>query len=185
MLNKVILMGRITHDLELRQTPNGVSVLSFSVAVDRNYARQGEDRQTDFIDCVAWRQTGEFISRYFGKGRMIAIEGTLQTRNYQDKNGNNRKAVEVVVDNASFTGEPRQQGQGGNYGGGYQQNSYNGGGYQQNGGYQNNGYQNNGYQNNNAGYQNPAPAPQQSPADQLNIGGIDDFEVLSDDGVPF
>ena len=80
MLNKVILMGRITHDLELRQTPNGVSVLSFSIAVDRSFARQGEERQTDFIDCVAWRQQAEFISRYFGKGRMIAVEGELQTR---------------------------------------------------------------------------------------------------------
>ena len=182
MLNRVILMGRITHDLELRQTPNGVSVLSFSVAVDRSFAKQGEERQTDFIDCVAWRQQAEFISRYFGKGRMIALEGELQTRTYTDKNGNNRKACEVVVDRVSFTGEPKQQGQGGGYGGGYQQNSYNG-----NGGYQNNGYQNGGYQNNQQNsYQNPAPAPQQqSPADQLNIGGIDDFEVLSDDGVPF
>ena len=171
MLNKVILMGRITHDLELRQTPNGVSVLSFSIAVDRSFARQGEERQTDFIDCVAWRQQAEFISRYFGKGRMIAVEGELQTRSYQDKNGNNRKAVEVVIDRASFTGEPRQQG--GYQQNGYQnsQNSYNG--YQQQGGYQNNN-----------SYQNAQPA-QQAPADALNIGEIDDFEVLSDDGVPF
>lgn len=110
MLNRVILMGRITHDLELKQTPNGVSVLSFSIAVDRGYARQGEERQTDFINCVAWRQRAEFINNYFAKGRMIAIEGTLQTRTYDDKNGVKHYVTEVVVDNVSFTGEPKQQG---------------------------------------------------------------------------
>lgn len=110
MLNRVIIMGRITHDLELKQTPNGVSVLSFSVAVERNFAKQGEERQADFIDCVAWRQTAEFISKFFGKGRMIALEGEIQTRTYQDKDGNKRKATEIVVDNASFTGEAKQGG---------------------------------------------------------------------------
>lgn len=105
MLNRVILMGRITQDLELKQTPNGTSVLSFSVAVERSFARQGEERQTDFINCVAWRQQAEFISKYFGKGRMIAIEGNLRTRNYDDKNGVKHYVTEVFVDNASFTGE--------------------------------------------------------------------------------
>ena len=113
MLNRVILMGRITHDLELRQTPNGVSVLSFSLAVERSFARQGEERQTDFIDCVAWRQQAEFISRYFGKGRMIAIEGQIQTRTFQDKNGNNRKAVEVIVKDAYFGESKKDNGSGG------------------------------------------------------------------------
>lgn len=110
MLNRVIIMGRITHDLELKQTPNGVSVLSFSVAVERNFAKQGEERQADFIDCVAWRQTAEFISKFFGKGRMIALEGEIQTRTYQDKDGNNRKVTEIVVSQASFTGEKKEGG---------------------------------------------------------------------------
>ena len=105
MLNKVILMGRITQDLEVKQTPSGVSVLSFSVAVQRNYARQGEERQTDFINCVAWRQQAEFIGRYFRKGRMIAVEGELRTRTYDDKNGTKHYTTDVYVDGVSFTGE--------------------------------------------------------------------------------
>lgn len=109
MLNRVILMGRITHDLELKQTPSGVSVLTFSVAVERSYSKQGEERQTDFINCVAWRQQAEFISRYFGKGRMIALEGNLRTRSYDDKNGSKHYVTEVFVDSASFTGEKGSQ----------------------------------------------------------------------------
>lgn len=105
MLNRVILMGRITQELELKQTPNGTSVLSFSIAVDRSYSKQGEERQTDFINCVAWRQQAEFISKYFGKGRMIAIEGNLRTRNYDDKNGVKHYVTEVYADSVSFTGE--------------------------------------------------------------------------------
>ncbi|SDB29775.1 single-strand DNA-binding protein [Ruminococcaceae bacterium FB2012] len=185
MLNKVILMGRITRDLELKQTPQGVPVLSFSIAVDRNFVKQGEERQADFINCVAWRQQAEFISRYFGKGRMIAVEGNLRTRTYDDQNGNKRYATEVYVDSVYFTGEKAQQG------GGYQQGGYQQGGYPQQGGYQNNapyqgGYQNNGQQNN---YPTaPAPAQDHGPAGNApapNISGLDDFEVLSDDGVPF
>ena len=95
-------MGRLTADPELRQTPNGVSVVSFSVAVDRNFGGRDGNRQTDFINCVAWRQTAEFIAKYFAKGRMIALEGSIQTRNYEDKSGNKRTAVEVVVDAAYF-----------------------------------------------------------------------------------
>ena len=102
MLNRVILMGRLTADPELKQTPNGISVVSFSLAVDRNFASKGAERQTDFINCVAWRQTAEFISRYFAKGRLMAVEGSLQVRNYVDKNENKRQAVEVVVDQAYF-----------------------------------------------------------------------------------
>lgn len=109
MLNKVILMGRITHDLELKQTPGGSSVLSFNIAVDRSYAKQGEDRQTDFISCVAWNKRAEFIEKYFRKGRMIAIEGQLRTRTYDDKNGTRHYITEVYVDNISFTGEAKQQ----------------------------------------------------------------------------
>ena len=109
MLNRVILMGRITQDLEVKTTPNGISVLSFNVAVERGYAKQGEERQSDFITCVAWRQTAEFIAKYFSKGRMIAIEGNLKTRNYEDKNGSKHYVTEVYVDNVSFTGEVKKQ----------------------------------------------------------------------------
>lgn len=105
MINNVVLMGRITHDLELKSTANGVNVVSFTLAVERAYAPQGEKRQTDFIDCTAWRNTADFITRYFRKGSMIAVTGAIQTRSYEDKNGNKRKAVEVVVDGASFCGE--------------------------------------------------------------------------------
>lgn len=107
MLNRVVLMGRITRDVELKTLSSGVTVASFTVAVDRNYTPKGQEKQTDFINCVAWRQTAEFIGKYFGKGSMIAVDGTLQTRKYQDKNGANHTATEVVVDNASFTGEKR------------------------------------------------------------------------------
>lgn len=110
-LNKTILLGRITQDLELKQTPNGVSVLSFTVAVDRNFTKQGEEKQSDFISCVAWKERAEFISRYFGKGRMIAVEGQLRTRTYEDKHGSKHYVTEVYVDNASFTGEKKAENQ--------------------------------------------------------------------------
>ena len=101
MLNRAILMGRLVADPELRQTPNGISVCSFTIAIDRNYAKDRE-RQADFIDIVAWRQSAEFVSRYFAKGKMIIVEGSIQTRLYEDKNGNKRKAVEVGADNVQF-----------------------------------------------------------------------------------
>ena len=104
MLNVVALMGRLTYEPELRTTPSGSSVINFQIACDRNYQAQGQERQADFIDCQAWRNRAEFIDRYFHKGDMIAIEGRIETNNYTDKNGNNRKAVTVVVDNASFCG---------------------------------------------------------------------------------
>ena len=104
MLNKVILMGRFTADPELRQTPNGVSVTSFRIAVDRNFNSNDGERQADFINIVAWRQTAEFIVRYFVKGQMIALEGSIQTRSYEDKNGNKRMAVEVIAEHVWFAG---------------------------------------------------------------------------------
>ncbi|MBQ7202641.1 MAG: single-stranded DNA-binding protein [Eubacterium sp.] len=110
MINMVALMGRLTYEPELKTTPSGVSVLRFQVAVDRNYQRSGSERQADFIDCVAWRQTADFISRYFHKGSMIAVEGTIQTQNFTDKNGNNRKSVEVVANNVSFCGSKAESG---------------------------------------------------------------------------
>ena len=108
MLNKVILMGRLVADPELRQTPNGVSVCAFRIAVDRAYS--GKEKQADFIDIVAWRQSAEFVSKYFSKGKMIIVEGSIQTRNYEDRNGNKRTAVEVVADNVQF-GEPKGSGE--------------------------------------------------------------------------
>lgn len=104
MINMVALMGRLTFEPEVRTTPSGVSVMRFQIACDRSYQKSGQDRQADFIDCVAWRQTVEFISRYFHKGSMIAVEGTLQTSSYTDKNGNQRKRVEVLANNVSFCG---------------------------------------------------------------------------------
>ena len=102
MLNVVAIMGRLVADPELRTTQSGTNVCSFRIACDRNFARQGEQRQADFIDIVAWRQQAEFVSKYFQKGSLIAIEGSLQTRQYQDKNGNNRTAVEVVANNVNI-----------------------------------------------------------------------------------
>lgn len=112
MLNCVAIMGRLVADPELKTTGSGVSVCSFTVAVDRNFVKAGEERQTDFIDIVAWRNNAEFISRYFHRGSMIAIEGTLQSRNYEDKNGNKRKSTEVVVNNVSFCGSKSESGTG-------------------------------------------------------------------------
>jgi single-strand DNA-binding protein len=179
MLNKVILMGRITRDLELKQTPQGTPVLTFTIAVDRSFVRQGEERQADFITCVAWRNQAEFINRYFGKGRMIAIVGNIRTRTYDDKNGVKHYVTEVYVDEVSFTGEPKQQGGYQQYGGGYQQQGgYQQGGYQQsNSGYsQGSGYQQGGYQQNKA---------EQQSDDSVNIKDMQDFEIFSDEGVPF
>ncbi|MCD7741980.1 MAG: single-stranded DNA-binding protein [Ruminococcus sp.] len=174
MLNKVILMGRITRDLELKTTPQGVSVLTFTVAVDRSFVKQGEERQADFITCVAWRNQAEFINHYFAKGRMIALVGNLRTRTYDDKNGTKHYVTEVYVDEVSFTGEPKQ--------GGYAQASYN----QQQSGY-NQGYNSQGYSQQSApssqpnNYQSNKPQPD----DPVNIGDFQDFDVFSDDGVPF
>lgn len=104
MLNVAVIMGRLTADPELRHTPNDIAVTSFTVAVDRGYVKQGAERQADFIDVVAWRGTAEFVSRYFRKGSMIAVQGSIQTRSYTDNQGVRRKAVEIVADNVSFTG---------------------------------------------------------------------------------
>ena len=115
MINNVVLMGRLVATPELRSTGTGISVASFTIAVERAFAKAGEQRQADFIDCVAWRNTADFITRYFQKGSMIAITGNIQTRTYEDKNGIKRKAVEVVVDNASFCGSKAESGTTGGY----------------------------------------------------------------------
>ena len=127
MLNHIIIMGRLTRDPELRRTGSGVAVTSFSLAVDRDFApKDGGERETDFIDCVAWRQTGEFVSKYFAKGRMAVVSGRLQIRSWTDKDGNKRRTAEVVADNVYF-GDSKRDSDGGSstYGG----NSYGGNAY--------------------------------------------------------
>lgn len=104
MINNVTIMGRLTREPELKTTGNGVEVTSFCVAVNRDYTKQGEEKQTDFINCVAWRKTATFITTYFKKGQMIAIVGSIQTRKYDDKDGKTRTATEVLVHNADFCG---------------------------------------------------------------------------------
>ena len=126
MLNHITIMGRLTRDPELRRTGSGIAVASFTVAVDRDFGgRDGGERETDFIDCVAWRQTGEFVSKYFTKGSMIVVSGRLQIRNWTDKDGNKRRSAEVVADNCYF-GESKRTSEGGSaYGG----NTYAGSNY--------------------------------------------------------
>lgn len=113
-MNTIIIMGRLTDNPELRKTPNDISVTSFSVAVDRPY-RSGAERQTDFFNCTAWRGTAEFISKYFAKGQMIAIEGSMQSRRYDDKDGNKRTAWEIQVNQAHFCGSKNESGSAGSY----------------------------------------------------------------------
>lgn len=103
MLNHITIMGRLTRDPELRRTGSGVAVASFTVAVDRDFAdKQSGEKETDFIECVAWRQTGEFVSKHFTKGRMIVVSGRLQIRKWTDKDGNKRSTAEIVADNCYF-----------------------------------------------------------------------------------
>ena len=113
MLNNTTLQGRIVATPELKTTQTGLSVTSFTLAVERDYTPKGQDKVTDFIDIVAWRQTAEFVTRFFGKGDLIIVQGAIQTRNYEDKNGNKRKAFEIVADKAHFCGakssEPTEQ----------------------------------------------------------------------------
>lgn len=168
MLNKAILMGRLTRDPELRYTQSNIPVVTFSIAVDRNYSGNNGDRQTDFIDIVAWRRTAEFVSQWFTKGQMIVVVGSIQSRRWQDKNGNNRTSIEVVADEVQFGESKRSRESGGNY-------PNNNGGYPQNGGYSNN--------------PSPYAAPQQSapaPSFDMPAGNSDFSEISDDDGeVPF
>lgn len=107
MLNNVVIMGRLTRDPELRRTQSGTAVTSFTMAVDRDFKSQSGEKETDFIDVVAWRSTGEFAAKYLAKGRMAAVEGRIQVRDWQDKDGNRRKSVEVVADNVYFADSKR------------------------------------------------------------------------------
>ncbi len=160
MLNHITIMGRLTRDPELRRTGSGVAVASFRVAVDRDFvSKDGGERKADFIDCVAWRQTGEFISKYFAKGRMIVVDGRLEMRDWTDKDGNKRTSAEVVVANAYF-GDSRRDSDGSSYSG-------------------NSSYAGNNNYGGNSGYSAPAPgygsysAPASAPAS--------DFAMLEDD----
>ena len=129
MLNHITIMGRLVRDPELRRTGSGIAVASFRVAVDRDFApKDGGERKADFIDCVAWRQTGEFISKYFTKGRMIVVDGRLEMRDWTDKDGNKRTSAEIVVANAYF-GDSKRDGDSGSYGNSYGGNSYGGNNY--------------------------------------------------------
>ena len=131
MLNHIVIMGRLTRDPELRRTGSGIAVASFTLAVDRDFGKnENGERETDFIDCVAWRQTGEFVSKYFTKGRMAVVAGRLQIRSWNDKDGNKRRTAEVVADNVYF-GDSKRDNEGGNaYGGNsYGNNTYGGNTY--------------------------------------------------------
>ncbi|MCM1530506.1 MAG: single-stranded DNA-binding protein [Alistipes sp.] len=177
-MNKVIIMGRLTADPELRQTPSGVPSCRFTVAVNRRFAdKTTGQRQADFISCTAWRQQAEFISRYFNKGSMICVEGTLRTGSYTDKKYPDvtHYTTDVLVDNVEFTGSKAESGTGGQ------------GGYNNNNGYGNSGYSNGGGYNNGV-YQAPAPAPvpQVQNNDNMAYGNAGEFEeILSDGDVPF
>ena len=161
MLNVAVVMGRLVADPELRHTPSDVAVTSFTLAVDRSYVKSGTERQADFIDVVAWRSTADFVCKYFRKGQMMAVHGSIQTRTYTDKDGNKRKAFEIVADNVHFAEPKRDSSYGGNYGapqaapGGYQQQ------------------------------QRPAPVMEQAvPA--YTSGDTGDFEEIpTDDDLPF
>ena len=116
MLNKIFIMGRLTRDPELRRTQSGTAVTSFSLAVDRDFKSQSGEKETDFIDVVAWRSTAEFVAKYFTKGRMAVVEGRLQIRDWKDREGNNRRSAEVIADNVYF-GDSKRDGAptGGNF----------------------------------------------------------------------
>ena len=176
MLNHIVIMGRLTRDPELRRTGSGIAVASFSVAVDRDFGgRDGGEKETDFIDCVAWRQTGEFVSKYFTKGRMIVVSGRLQIRSWTDKDGNKRRTAEVVADNCYF-GDSKRDDQGGSYGGNtYGGGSYGGASYGGNqGGYGSQG----GYGGNNYGQQQPSGFGGYA---QSASAPASDFAMLEDD----
>lgn len=161
MLNKAILMGRLTRDPELRYTPNGnVPVVTFTLAIDRNYSGNGRERQTDFIDIVAWRRQAEFVSQWFTKGMMAIVVGSIQSRRWQDKNGNNRTSIEVVADEIQF-GETKKSREA------------------------NMGYQG-GYQSSYSAAPQQAPASHPTPSFDMPAGDSDFSEISDDDGeVPF
>ena len=167
MLNHIVIMGRLTRDPELRRTSSGIAVASFTVAVDRDFGgRDGGERETDFIDCVAWRQTGEFVSKYFTKGSMIVVSGRLQIRNWNDKDGNKRRSAEIVAENVYFGESKRSNDSNSTYGG----NTYGGNSsYGNNNNYGGSSYNSAPAPSYGGGYTAPASAP------------ASDFAMLEDD----
>lgn len=155
MLNRVILMGRLVADPELKTTNTGISVTSFRIAVDRSYVKAGAERQSDFFDIVAWRSSAEFVCRNFTKGSLIAVDGQLQSRQYETKDGQKRTAIEVVADNVSFTGERRDAPTQ---------------------------YANEPHVSVPPQYKQPAQTPQYK---GYSMGNEDDFELMSLDDIPF
>ena len=169
MLNHITIMGRLVRDPELRRTGSGIAVASFSVAVERDFVKNDNgEKENDCIDCVAWRQTGEFVSKYFTKGRMIVVSGRLQVRSWTDKDGNKRRTAEVVADNVYFGDSKRDSDNGGNaYGG----NTYGGNAYGGNN-YGGNPYGGNTY---------AAPAPSYGGYSAPAAAPASDFAMLEDD----
>ena len=162
MLNHIVIMGRLARDPELRRTGSGIAVTSFTLAVDRDFApKDGGERETDWIDCVAWRQTGEFVSKYFTKGRMAVVSGRLQIRNWTDKDGNKRSSAEVVADNVYFDDSKRDDHAGSAYGG-YSAPAQNYGG-------------------SNGGYSAPAPAGSYGSYGAPASAPASDFAMLEED----
>ena len=162
MLNHIVIMGRLARDPELRRTGSGIAVTSFRLAVDRDFApKDGGERETDWIDCVAWRQTGEFVSKYFTKGRMAVVSGRLQIRNWTDKDGNKRSSAEVVADNVYFGDSKRDDHAGSAYGG-YSAPAQNYGG-------------------SNGGYSPPAPAGSYASYGAPASAPASDFAMLEED----
>lgn len=170
MLNRVVLMGRLTRDPELRYTPQNVPVCTITLAVERAFVRQGEQRETDFIDVVAWRQTAEFVSKYFRKGLLVAVEGRLQSRKWKDKFEQNRISFEVVADNVYFAERANDSQRSADYAAG--QPAYGGPSY--------------GGQPSAQRYAAPAPsAPQYSRPETGEFPPVSDFTEIDDDDVPF
>ena len=162
MLNHIVIMGRLARDPELRRTGSGIAVTSFTLAVDRDFApKDGSERETDWIDCVAWRHTGEFVSKYFTKGRMAVVSGRLQIRNWTDKDGNKRRSAEVVADNVYFGDSKRDDHAGSAYGG-YSAPAQNYGG-------------------SNGGYSAPAPAGSYGSYGAPASAPASDFAMLEED----
>ena len=162
MLNHIVIMGRLARDPELRRTGSGIAVTSFTLAVDRDFApKDGSERETDWIDCVAWRQTGEFVSKYFTKGRMAVVSGRLQIRTWTDKDGNKRRSAEVVADNVYFGDSKRDDHAGSAYGG-YSAPAQNYGG-------------------SNGGYSAPAPAGSYGSYGAPASAPASDFAMLEED----
>lgn len=163
MLNVAVVMGRLVADPELRHTPNDVAVTSFTLACDRSYVKSGAERVTDFIDIVAWRGTADFVCKYFRKGQMMAVHGSIQTRSYTDKEGNKRKAFEIVADDVNFADSKRNEG---GAGGNASYSSYG-----------------NSYA---AGNEPSQPASFSEPAPTYSSGNSGDFEeIIGDDDLPF